>query len=242
MRKVIIAAAVSAATLQAAVPATSLAEEGCCFRITPYLWTIGIDGDIQAHGEDSNVSMDFDDILDNLDMAGSVLLEADMGRWVSYAMVDYLALDTGDVETRFRGVDADLEMESTLATVATGYRFQTGERSTVDLQVGIRYAQFDNQLEIEGLGQRDADNNIYDGIVALRPRLALSQYWYFSPTLSVGAGDSDLTWEVSPQFVYACCGFDIRFGYRSLNYEFEKGSDSLDLTTSGPMLGVGFAF
>ena len=240
MRK-LLTAAVATVALQAAVPVAMAADNG--FTITPYLWAVGIDGDIQAHGEDTNVSMDFQDVVDNLDMAGSVLLEGNVGNWVSYAMVDYLGLDTGDVETRVPGRDADLELDSTLATVATGYRVHMSERSTIDVQLGIRYARMDTRVSIEGVGQRNADNTIYDGILALRPRLALSKYWSFSPTLSVGAGDSDLTWELSPQFVYDCfCGFEVRAGYRNLNYDFEKGSDSVDLTIKGPVIGFGFSF
>ncbi len=234
MRK-ILGAAIAAIALQGAATAALAADSG--FTVTPYLWAVGIDGDIQAHGEDTNVSMDFQDVVENLDMAGSALFEANVGNWVSYAMVDYLSLDTGDVTTRFPGVDADLEMDSTLATVATGYRVHMGERSTIDVQVGIRYAQMDTELWIE-----DA---VVDVVVriALRPRLALSRNWTFSPTMSIGAGDSDLTWELSPQFVYDCdCGFDVRVGYRNLNYDFEKGSDSMDLTIKGPVIGVGFSF
>lgn len=240
MRK-LLTAAIAAASLQAAIPAANAAEDG--FTITPYLWATGIDGDIKARGEYTSVSMHFDDVVDNLDVAGSVLLEGNVGNWVSYAMVDYLSLDTGDVDTRYPDREADLELDSTLATVATGYRVHMSERSTIDVQVGIRYAQFDAQASIEGVGQRDADNTVYDGILALRPRLALSRNWTFSPTMSVGAGDSDLTWELSPQFVYDCaCGFDVRVGYRNLNYDFEKGRDSLDMTIKGPVLGFGFSF
>ena len=80
------------------------------------------------------------------------------------------------------------------------------------------------------------------GVVMLRPRLALSKYWTFSPTLSVGAGDSDLVWEMAPAFVYDCCGTEFRFGYRNLNYDLENGNDSADISISGPVIGVGFAF
>jgi hypothetical protein len=240
MRK-ILGAVIAATALQGAAPAALAADSG--FTVTPYLWAVGIDGDIQARGEDTTVSMDFQDVVENLDMAASALFEANVGNWVSYAMVDYLSLDTGDVDTRFPGRDADVEMDSTLDTVATGYRVHMSERSTIDVQVGIRYARMDTQVWIEGVGQRDADNNVYDGILALRPRLALSRNWTFSPTMSIGAGDSDLTWELSPQFVYDCdCGFDVRVGYRNLNYEFEKGSDSMDLTIKGPVIGFGFSF
>jgi len=61
-----------------------------------------------------------------------------------------------------------------------------------------------------GVGDRGADNNVYDGFLAVRPDLALSRNWVFSPAMSIGAGDSDLTWQLSPQFVYNCrCGFDV---------------------------------
>jgi hypothetical protein len=242
MRNLWIAASALAFGLGIHAPAGAADDEGCCFHITPYLWASGVDGDIQARGTDTNVSADFSDVIDNLDIGGSVLLEAKKDRWVSYAMVDYLGMSTGDIDTPFAGVDAEMDFDTTLATVGTGYRFQTGERSTIDVYLGLRYAQFDAEIAIQTVGQRDADNSLYDGIVALRPRLALSRNWYFSPTMSVGAGDSDLTWELSPQFVYQCCDFDIRFGYRSLNYDFEKGQDSADISIHGPIIGFGFAF
>jgi len=31
-------------------------------------------------------------------------------------------------------------------------------------------------------------------------------------------------------------------GYRNLNYDFEKGRDSLDMTIKGPVIGLGFSF
>ena len=148
-----------------------------------------------------------------------------------------MSLELGGWEYSFDGIYSATAVLM-LATVA-----QVLLTWAIDVQIGIRYAQMDTQVSIEGVGQRDADNTIYDGILALRPRLALSKNWWFSPTMSIGAGDSDLTWELSPQFVYDCaCGWDVRLGYRNLNYDFEKGSDSLDLTIKGPVIGVGFSF
>lgn len=242
MFRKLLSPALACFALQSTIPATALAAEGWDVTLTPYLWAFGLDGDIQAHGEDVNISSDFGDIIDNLDFGGSALLEFNNGNWVNYAQLDYLKLDTGDVTTRRPGIDAELEFENTLLTLATGYRVLMGERSTLDVLVGLRYMGADATISLENIGERQGDNSVYDGILALRPRLALARDWYFSPTMSVGAGDSDLTWELSPMFVYDCCGTEIRFGYRSLNYEFEKGSDSVDLSVSGPVIGVGFKF
>jgi len=62
--------------------------------------------------------------------------------------------------------------------------------------------------------------------------------------MSVGAGDSDLTWELSPQILYGCpdASWEFRFGYRNLNYDFQKGNAQMDMSIHGPMLGVGFRF
>jgi hypothetical protein len=235
--------ALAGIAIQTALAAPAVAADAWELTLTPYVWAVGIDGDMQIHGQDLESSMDFADIVDNLDMSGELLFEAVKGNWASYAQYDYLALDSGDVQTRVAGVDADLELKSTLATAATGYRFRTGERSTIDLMLGVRYMRMDVDFELQALGGgRNSSNNVYDGIIALRPRLSLTKYWFFSPTMSVGAGDSDLTWELSPQFVYDNCGTEIRFGYRTLNYDFEKGDDSVDLNTHGPMIGVGFRF
>lgn len=209
---------------------------------TPYLWAAGIDGEAHINGNDFDTSVDFADIADHLDAGGGALLELASGSWVTYLQVDYLAVDSGDVSLRNSGLDVKLEMDSTLATVGTGYRFRTGERSSVDLLFGLRYGNFEANFNVKTVGEVDADQSQYDGVVILRPRLSLGRNWSFSPTMSVGAGDSELTWELSPQFNYDWCGTEIRIGYRNLNYDFEKGDDSLDISMRGPLIGVGFAF
>lgn len=242
-----LAAAIACMALQSAMPVLA-AEEGdkCCLRVTPYLWAMGIDGELKAGGQEVNANADFGDIVDKMDIGGSVMAEITSGRWVSFLQVDYLGVSNDDIDTRVAGVKGEVEMDSTLAALATGYRFTTGERSHVDLMAGVRYAGMDVEARLRpspGNGV-EANNDIVDGMVMLRPRIALSRYWAFSPTLSAGAGDSDLVWEMAPELVYTndCCNLEIRFGYRSLNYKFEEGDEEVDLSTAGPILGFGFAF
>ena len=224
---------------------TPAAAEDWETTLTPYLWAFGIDGDIKAQGEEFNTSTDFSDIVDNLDFGGSFMLEANKGTWVNFLQLDYLSLSNGDIETRATGVEGRLEFDSTLAAVATGYRVTMSEKSSIDVLVGLRYANLDAEARIKSLGlRRESENDQYDGILMLRPRIALSKYWSFSPTLSAGAGDSDLTWELSPEVVYTndCCNLEFRAGYRNLNYELENGNDELDISLRGPMIGLGFKF
>ena len=62
-------------------------------------------------------------------------------------------------------------------------------------------------------------------------------------TTRAGAGDSDLVWEAYPQFIYECCGWDLRIGYRSMSYEWAPGNDGeFKMNFQGPVIGAGFSF
>lgn len=209
--------------------------------LTPYLWAAGIDGDVDVGPVSADISADFDDIRDNLDAGGSLLIEANNGRWINWAAVDYLALENDDVDVR--SVNAKVESDVLFLAVGTGYRFPTSGRSTLDVLVGLRYLAMDNKINVRDGRRAQNDRSVTDGIVTLRPRLAINEKWTFSPTISVGAGDSDLVWEASPQLLYTYSDrFDIRFGYRTLNYDFKKGSDEVDVAFAGFVIGAGIRF
>lgn len=231
-----------AAVLTLSGSASALAQDDWAFRITPYLWAMGIDGDIHIRNRDFQASSDFGDIIDNMDIGGSALLEANKGNWVNFAQLDYLSISSGDIKLRGVETNAELKNTSFLGSVATGYRFQTGERSTVDVMVGVRHASIEPEIDVPALNTFKGKSSVTDAMVMLRPRINIARNWYFSPTMSVGAGDSDLVWELSPQFYFDRCGTEIRFGYRNLNYDLKEGGRSMDITISGPMIGVGFAF
>jgi hypothetical protein len=242
-------AAVAGLALQAALPAA--AEDSCCFRLTPYYWAVGVDGKIENNrpGEDASVNFNrsISDVTDNLEFNGSLMLEHNLGHWVNFASVDYISTTNDDSDWRGRqGQKIEVQADTTLGTAATGYRFGPGGESHVDLLVGARYAKMDLEAKVKhgGGGSIKGDDDLVDGIVMLRPRIALGKNWAFSPTASVGAGDSDLVWELAPEIVYTnnCCNLEFRVGYRTVNYEVEEGNVKLDYSYSGPMAGIGFAF
>ena len=51
------------------------------FSITPYLWAIGMNGDMTVKGVESDVDVDFSDILSNLDIALEAHFEVWKGKW-----------------------------------------------------------------------------------------------------------------------------------------------------------------
>lgn len=249
MKRNFLAAAVAALAVQSAMPAAAEDADKCCFRLTPYYWAVGIDGNLEINDEQGSTDIDFNqdigDVTDNLEFNGSLMLEHNKGNWSNFAAVDYIKTENDDTDINVAGSEIEVEADTLLATAATGYRFGAGGDSWVDLLVGVRYGKIDLEFnEKNGPGSFNADDDLVDGIVMLRPRVALGRNWAFSPTASVGAGDSDLVWELAPELVYTnnCCNLEVRFGYRTVNYEIEEGDAEADFSFQGPMVGLGFAF
>ena len=226
------------------------ADDSCCV-LTPYYWAVGIDCSLEdnrgATTNEFDFSNDFGDISDNIDFNGSLMLEFAKGNWANYAQIDRLEVNNDDVDQIVINgitVSPDLQTESTLASAATGYRWHASERTSIDFMVGVRYAKLDVEAKTR-FGSANGDSDLVDGILMMRPRIAIGRTgWSFNPTWAVGAGDSDLTYELAPEFVYfnECCSFEFRIGYRSVNYEYEENNIELDFSYSGPMVGIGFAF
>ena len=82
-------------------PGMAPAQEsgGWKFRITPYLWMLGLDGTTAALGNDVPVEADFGDILDNLNVALMANMELNNGTWfvvldATWADLE-MSIDTG---------------------------------------------------------------------------------------------------------------------------------------------------
>ena len=71
--------ALSISALLSPHAATAQESDGWQFRVTPYLWMLGLDGTTAALGNDVPVEADFGDIFDLLNMALSVNMELNNG-------------------------------------------------------------------------------------------------------------------------------------------------------------------
>ena len=212
------------------------------FEVVPYLWVAGIDGDLTVEGRDFSSSADFEDIIDQTKFGASAIFGARRDNWVSFVQLDYLALENDDISTRRSREDIHLEFDSLLAAATTGYRFPVGQSHSVDLMAGVRYAGMDATVDAKRTGDSNANRDIYDAIVMVRPRFQISENWQIMPSFSVGTGDSDLSWEVFPEIIYQGSEFTFRFGYRNLNYDSDKGNSEIDISMRGLLLGAGFVF
>ncbi len=239
------------------------------FIVVPYLWMTGIDGDVTVKGRDADVDVDFDDILDDLDIAALANFIAKRGRWEFFVQPNYIKLSPeGEVDRSAITLDADVETEMLILEFGTFYKLGTwGDRFPVSLDIlgGGRYWHFDNEIDLDidaslpnvDLDIRrekdvDSEKDLIDPFVGLRVGTAITKKLRFDVRGDIGGFDisddtSDLSWQAISLFEYDLSPrIVLGAGYRALDIRYETGSGNdrkgIDATIHGPILGAGIRF
>ncbi len=238
-RKALAVASIVLATASAVIAQ----EDKWDFEVTPYLWLAGIDGDVTVGGNKADIDMEFDDIFESVDAGGGLMATAQRGSFVIWGQYDYVGMDSDKLDNAPAG--GSVQTDSFLGALAGGYQFQTPlEGFTIDLMGGVRYAWMNSEVEITGVGSGEDSVDIVDGIAVVRPMLRVAQKWRFDFLFDIGAGDSDLVWEVQPSVQYQLChSLGLRLGYRYLHYDVEgEAGNTFDAAFHGLILGASLLF
>ncbi len=245
-----VAVAVMALMLTLMSP-TAYAQEkesnGWEYRIIPYLWAVGLDGDMVVGGQPVEMDIDFDELLDEVEFAGEVHFEATKNRWSWVADTTIIKIES---EQKAGPFTAEVEMDYVLAEFFVGYRIAP----KWDLIGGVRYWLMDVDLDIQGpIPPVDEDESWLDLIVGARYFTDISEKWTFAGRADIGGFDigesADSTWNVSALFFrdYGRKG-NKQFiaGYRILDVDFDEGSGTsqfkFDIEQSGPLFGASFTW
>lgn len=226
------------------------------FSITPYLWAVGLNGEMTVKGVDSDVDENFSDILSNLDIALEAHFEVWKDKWGGFFDGTYVKLKTD------AGTTGNIDITSTIVLVDFGgfYRVGTwpvgspenvGRSLSFDALVGGRYTDLKVKFDPDRLPSFDQDKSWTDLIVGGRMIFDFSEKWAFILRGDIGgfgiSGSSDFTangiglvgWTFHPSWT-------LMGGYRALYQDYETGSGSnefkYDVTTHGPILGLTYAW
>lgn len=238
--------------------------------IAPYLWGVAIKGDVGVGKTDARVDASFSDILDHLNGALMLSLEARKGRFGLLSDSLYADLEDNAASAEHR-LKVDATAKLFIQSLAGTYRVGTWQLAdtaagplgvTLDPYAGARYtyldAQLDGKLDLPDLGitaHRDADQSEHwiDPIVGLRSTWTLGEHWSL-----VAAGDVGGI-STSDQYSAEAWGLvGYRFGlfgqdnanffagYRVLKQKYENGNGrdrfDWDVTIHGPIAGLKLTF
>jgi hypothetical protein len=241
----------AAALLLASGSAT--ASEQWQFGGTLYLWAAGIQGET-PRGVDFDV--DFGTVLGNLNMAFMGTLEARRGPWSLLADAVYMnvgASDGASVAVPAAGVTVDvdgaLKVRGLALNLLGSYTVWASEQASLDVLGGVRYLELDTEvdLRLNALGRqlapsRSALGTAWDGIVGVKGQVKLDDRWYLPYYADIGAGESNLTWQVFAGVGYAFDWGEVSLVYRHLEWDFDADEKLEHVRFSGPAAAVTWRF
>jgi hypothetical protein len=150
-------------------------------------------------------------------------------------------------------------LSATIWSLAGGYTVLQGQWGNLDLIAGLRLLAVNattdfslalmvsgprgNGATFGGIGGVSGSQNIWNGIGGFRGRIRLGDTHLFIPYyFDIGAGGSQLTWQIASGVGYQIKWAAISATYRYLSFEQGSGAVVKNLSLGGPMLMVNFSF
>jgi hypothetical protein len=207
-----------------------------------YLWGSGITIDAR----DQSIGLDFEDIVDNLEMSFMGHVEAQGDTLGGF--VDVLFVNVGARETRQL---AELNVDNDLTSMDIALVWSPGaERLTgSELYGGLRYVSNDFRIVVdpippgppESISQSDRSFN--DFLLGARYIAPLSDRWRMTVQADLSGGDTEGTWSIGLYGSYLMGQHRLIAGYKHFEMDLEgRGGNDLTVTLTGPVIAYGYRF
>jgi len=223
-----------------------LAEGDTEYSLTPYVWAISIDQQIDNALLSNPINLDtsFGDLLDNLDGAFLVAFKAQRGRW---ALTSDLAFLKVSPESDSVLLDSNTDASSTIWDALVRYEIVADQ---FRVGAGMRWVDVDIDVTTSSpiVSDPSLEENYLDFIVAFQYETDLSEQWrlLLGGDVSLG-GDTDGMWmgQLLVQYEWTETR-SVLFGYRRLELDLDGtgrlGETSTDIDIDGLGIGLRFQF
>ena len=189
-------------------------SEALDWKIAPYLWAVGINGDATLAGYDQELDVNFSDILSDFNGGGSVYLEIGKGHHAFALDYTYISLKPDDTPLPSPPTPPDSTMSTkmTINIVESAYHYRLDGLKSTEIIVGARYMDIELKLtpEINGpdlpidppipSGTAKFGPSWWDGFIGVKTYSQISQNWDFQFYGTLGYGESDWPWTVQGMF------------------------------------------
>lgn len=228
----------------------------------PYLWAAKLSGHAKVQGIKADVDVSFKDTLEDLNLAGMMIVEARKGKFG-------FAVNPVFVRTNADGGSGTLNTKTTTDIATAGFaafyrvaewqigQTESGDPLTLAIEpaVGARlnYLRSEVQARIDtGPGnvrrEVDEDQLWVDPLFGVNVIAQLTERWGLRAEADIGGFGvgSDLTWNAQALLTYrwSFAGYDVfaGAGYRALYWDYQDGGFEWDVTMQGPVIGGGIRF
>ena len=224
------------------------------FRVSPYMWFAGLNGDVgvNANLPPLDVDVDFSEIFDAIDWFPPPLMvvgEVRYGRFAAFSDFIFLGLEADDAATKGPvAATADLQLDAIVWTFGGAYRVVDSDRGSLDLLAGGRLWNVDAKGTLVGplaVRQRSGSQTWVDPIIGINGRIELGSGFALQAEGDVGGFGiaSDIDWQVLGTLQYGVAEWlTLEAGYRYLAVDFDDNGFLFDVALHGPIIGASFRF
>lgn len=230
-----------------------------------YFPTIGGKTTFPQSTPGSDISIDADTILDNLQGVFMGSLEARKGRWGAFT--DVLYMDVGNSRSGTRDISVggspipagsaaslDFNLKGWVWTLAGTYRTVNDPGFSMDILAGARLLDIEQNLgfQVSGnvgpipvpgrAGTVNASVSNWDAIVGVKGRAALGESgkWFLPYYADIGTGESNLTWQAMGGIGHSFRWGDLAAVWRHIDYDMKSGKKIESMKFDGPAIGAVF--
>ncbi|MBW8636879.1 hypothetical protein K1W69_06740 [Hoeflea sp. WL0058] len=220
-------------------------------QLAIYGWLPWMSGDAGINSlPPVSFSLDPSDILNALDMTIQATGDISYDRFGLFGDIVYMKISGSNATSVGPLVaSADLGVAMTVGTLAGAYEFYKDDTTSLKALAGARYWSVDTTLSLAliPIGATSGSETIswWDPVVGLRGRKQLTDKIYVTATGLIGGFGvgSEFMWDV-----FGGIGYEfndhlaITAGWRGMGVDYSDGGDIVDMTSQGPLIGVGFRF
>jgi len=232
--------------------ASAAEDEAWKFRLSPYIWFAGIEGDVSPFKNLPSTPIDISasDALDDTDASFMVILDAKKGRHGILADVFYS--DVQSTEKLAPGLNLKSGTKTTMISVAYEYELFRNERGSIDGLAGARWWDIEADLTIKApdtsLDRIKADNSEswVDPLLGLKgfTFLGESQFYLFGSAVYGGFDiNAKSLYELSANLGYQWTeAIGTAIGFRRYDLDYDQNDFEYDVRQDGWRVGLTWAF
>ncbi len=215
------------------------------FAVSPYLWLPGVHGTVGAKGHEASIHVSPGDLLSHFRFGLMGLVDTRYKRIVMPVDVMWIRLGANNaLPLTDEAVNAKVTGSEFILTPKIGYRLVDSQIVKIDALTGFRYWYFGESLRLSTSDTSlkfSGSQNWVDPLVGGRILANLS------PKISVSIGGDVGGWNTGSLLDYqfgAVLGYRIKpavvlqAGYRYLSVDYRSGGTTINVVTSGALLGA----
>lgn len=222
-------------------------------EVVPYLWLASLAGDMGLPATGTiPVDSSFSDLAEHLDGAFAGFMDVRYRRWHMLVDGSFVRLkDSVSPDPSSLGPTADVESSVAFGLGGFSYELPLDWAASTELYLAARWWSVDTGATITtGLPSPfpptlsgDTTETWADAVVGTRIRYPITEKWRATFAADVGAGASDIDWQVLASVGYM---FNPHIGltaaYRIMGVDYSSGGFVYDVRQSGLLLGLNLAY